>query len=73
MSDSKVVDACGLSCPEPVLLTQNALKAYGSASFSVDVSTASARDNVDKLLKQKGRAVQVETTACGWRITVGEG
>lgn len=68
-----MVDARGLSCPEPVLMTQDALKAYGSAAFSVEVSSASARDNVEKLLKGKGRSVQVETTASGWRVNAGAG
>jgi TusA-related sulfurtransferase len=73
MSDTKIVDACGLSCPEPVLLTQNALKEYGSAAFSVDVSSPSARDNVKHLLEKQGRTVQVETTANGWRVKAEEG
>jgi TusA-related sulfurtransferase len=73
MNDPKIVDACGLSCPEPVLLTQNALKIYGSAVFSVDVSTPTARDNVKDLLEKHGRTVQMETTASGWRVTAGEG
>jgi hypothetical protein len=54
-------------------MTQNALKVYGPAAFSVEVSSASARDNVEKLLKEKGRAVQVETTDEGWRVKAGEG
>jgi TusA-related sulfurtransferase len=72
MSASNVVDARGLSCPEPVMLTERALKEYGAASFCVDVSSASARDNVEKLLNGKGRAARVEAAADGWRITVGE-
>jgi TusA-related sulfurtransferase len=68
-----VVDARGLSCPEPVLMTQRALKAYGSSAFFVEVSSASARDNVENLLKEKGRAVEVEATAEGWRVKAGAG
>jgi hypothetical protein len=54
------------------MLTESALKEYGAASFCVDVSSASARDNVEKLLKDKGRAARVETTVDGWRVTVEE-
>jgi hypothetical protein len=54
-------------------MTQRALKAYGSAAFSVEVSSASARDNVEKLLKEKGRTVQMEAAGNGWRIQAGEG
>lgn len=73
MSGSKVVDARGLSCPEPVLMTQNALKEFGSAAFSVEVSSASARDNVETFLKEKGRTTRVEVVADGWRIKAEEG
>ncbi|MDR1986203.1 MAG: sulfurtransferase TusA family protein [Treponema sp.] len=73
MSGSNVVDARGLSCPEPVLMAQNALKEYGLAAFSVEVSSASARDNVEKFLKEKGRTVRVESSAGGWRIEAGAG
>ncbi|MDR0554832.1 MAG: sulfurtransferase TusA family protein [Treponema sp.] len=67
------VDACGLSCPEPVLLTQGALKEYGAAAFSVDVSSPAARDNVKRFLEERGRAVQVEPLGqTGWRVKAGE-
>jgi TusA-related sulfurtransferase len=71
MSGEKVVDARGLSCPEPVLMTQKALKEYGEAAFIVKVSTASARDNVEQLLQERGRTVEVETGAGGWLIKAG--
>jgi TusA-related sulfurtransferase len=73
MKDARIVDACGLSCPEPVLLTQNALKEYGSAAFSVDVSSPAARDNVRDLLEKHRITVRVEPTDYGWRVTAGEG
>lgn len=73
MSDSYVVDARGLSCPEPVLMTQSALKAFGSSAFSVEVSSASARDNVAKFLKEKGRTTRVEAAAGGWCVKAEEG
>jgi TusA-related sulfurtransferase len=73
MNAPKIVDACGLSCPEPVLLTESALKEYGSAAFSVDVSSPAARDNVKNTLEEHGRAAQVEVIAAGWRVTAVEG
>jgi septal ring-binding cell division protein DamX len=54
-------------------MTQSALKAFGSAAFSVEVSSASARDNVEKFLQEQGRTAQVETIAGGWRVTAEEG
>lgn len=69
MSEVKTVDARGLSCPEPVLMTQDALKEAGGAAIAVEVSAPTARDNVKALLEQQGRAVTVQPTADGWRVT----
>ena len=72
MSGEKIVDARGLSCPEPVLLTQKALTAYGSAAFCVEVSSAAARDNVTKFLEERGRSAQAAEAGGVWRVNVEE-
>ncbi|MFV0351391.1 MAG: sulfurtransferase TusA family protein [Oscillospiraceae bacterium] len=64
-----IVDARGLSCPEPVLLAQNALKQYANQVFTVAVSSATARDNVSELLQKKGKTIDVEETGGEWFIT----
>jgi TusA-related sulfurtransferase len=66
--EERIVDAQGLSCPEPALLTENALTQYGGSRFCVDVSSPAARDNVTALLAKRGRAVRVEDRAGFWRI-----
>lgn len=38
------VDARGLSCPEPVILTMNAMKKGGSGPIKVTVSNTVARE-----------------------------
>lgn len=68
MNSEPIIDARGLSCPEPVLLTEQALKKHGNTPFCVEVNSASARDNVVKLLSGKGRAVRTEETGGAWRI-----
>ncbi|MGD9559852.1 MAG: sulfurtransferase TusA family protein [Oscillospiraceae bacterium] len=70
MSGTNVVDARGLSCPEPVLLAQNALKTYGDAAFTVSVDAAVARENVSKMLQGKGRTITVQEADDGWNIEV---
>lgn len=65
-----LVDARGLSCPEPVLMTKNALKRYVDGGFSVAVSSATARDNVIGLLEGKGFAPALEDGQEGWLIRV---
>ena len=42
------VDARGLSCPEPALLTAQALKSGSGVPLRVLVSEAYARQNVEK-------------------------
>ena len=48
------VDARGLSCPEPVILTMNAMKKGGSEPIKVTVSNTVARDNICSLAKKPG-------------------
>lgn len=54
----KVLDARGLSCPEPVILTRNAL-ASGEASYQVLVDNQTARENVTRYAEHQGYQVAV--------------
>ena len=45
MSDIKTVDARGLSCPQPVVLTQKAIK-DGNELFEVIVNSVVSKENV---------------------------
>lgn len=54
------VDARGLLCPEPVLLTKQALDALGAGTVKVLVSSAAARENVSRLAKSRGWQVEVQ-------------
>lgn len=69
MSDN-LIDARGLSCPEPVLLTKQALKDNAGGNFSVAVSSATARDNVMALLERNGFSPAVEDKGEEWLIQV---
>lgn len=70
MSAEKIVDARGLSCPEPILVTKNAVREYGKAAFSVQVSSPTARDNVNRWLQGEGRSIAVKEEGVGWLIEV---
>lgn len=50
----KEVDARGLSCPEPLMLTAEALKST-SGSVKVLVSEPHQKTNVEKFAKDHGR------------------
>lgn len=60
------VDACGLSCPEPVIMTLAAMDAAeGGASIEVLVDTAAARNNVLLAAQQRGWQGEYEEDADG--------
>jgi selenium metabolism protein YedF len=58
---SKVVDARGLSCPQPVILTRNAMRESDAVTTIVDNETA--RQNVTRMAEKAGATVQVEQKA----------
>ena len=55
---SKIVDARGLVCPQPVILTGKALKESDTVTVIVDDETP--RDNVSRIATRKGYDVKVE-------------
>ena len=64
------VDARGLSCPEPVLLTANALKPHGSGPIQVLVSENHTKENVRKYGISQGKKVTVEPDGRGYRLII---
>jgi len=54
MSDVKTVDARGLSCPQPVLLAQAAIKNIKNGTVQVLVDSGTAGDNVTRVAKKSG-------------------
>lgn len=68
---STTVDARGLSCPQPVILALNQMKASGSGEFMVLVNTATAKENVSRAAKSKGWEVSsIEPEGDGYRLTL---
>ncbi len=59
------IDACGLSCPQPVILTMNAIK-DNKSSIDVLVDNNCACENVQRLAENKG--YQIEITNSGGKI-----
>lgn len=55
---ANVVDARGLACPQPVILTRNALQENEAVTTIVDNETA--RQNVTRMAESAGATVQVE-------------
>lgn len=57
----QTVDARGLSCPQPVLLAMQAMRAAGTGEIEVLVDNEASRENV-------GRAAQSQ----GWTVAVAD-
>ena len=54
----KIVDARGRSCPEPVILTRNAM-AEGEKEITVLVSSRNAADNITRFVTHAGAAIKI--------------
>lgn len=68
MSDKVMfVDARGLSCPQPVVLTKNAVEkgeksSDGTFELVVLVDTVTSRENVRRFAERHGLLISVEPT-----------
>lgn len=54
----RIVDARGLLCPEPVVLTQIAMK-DGASAMTVLVDAVAAKENVSRFAASRGFSVAV--------------
>ena len=71
MSDVKTVDTRGLSCPQPVLLAQAALKNTEHGTVRVLVDSGTAGDNVTRVAQKSGwQAEALEDTDGVIQITL---
>lgn len=51
---SKIVDARGLSCPQPVLMTLDTIKSGSDSELEVIVDNMASRENVVRAAESKG-------------------
>ena len=65
MTERILVDARGLSCPQPVLETTRASEAHPGNSLEVLVSTVTSRENVSRFARGQGFRVSSEATREG--------
>jgi TusA-related sulfurtransferase len=62
------VNACGLSCPQPVMETKKVLDKNPSGRVEVLVDTATSRDNVTRFAENKGWKAVKEEREGGYRV-----
>jgi len=65
----KVVDARGLSCPQPVILTRNAMQT-DEFPIEVLVDTVTSRENVRRMAEKSGLQVRVETVGDEFKLII---
>lgn len=71
---STIVDARGLSCPQPVLLTLDEIKKASQGEIEIRVDTDTSKENVSRAAESKGWAVKdVKEEGEGYRVTVTKG
>lgn len=65
----KTVDARGLSCPEPIMLTAQALK-NTSETVKVLVTEPHQKMNVEKLAKDRGKRFTTTEIMDGYEVVI---
>lgn len=58
---SRIIDARGLSCPQPVILTKKAMDEKSGEVITTIVDNSAARENVSKLASSQGYSFTVES------------
>lgn len=69
-----MVDARGLSCPQPVIMALEAMRKEENKELVVLVDTDTARENVSRAAAGLGwQVVEIAAEDDGYRITIGKG
>jgi len=55
---SEILDARGLSCPQPVLMTLEKIKQMGEGELKVQVDTQASKENVSRAVQKQGWTVR---------------
>jgi len=63
------IDARGLSCPQPIILTKKAIQA-GQFPIEVLVETVTSRENVRRMAEHAGCRVQVDPLGDEFKLTL---
>ena len=66
----KTVDARGRSCPEPVIMTQKAVKEE-KGQFTVIVDNQVAVDNITRFAKNQGLNISTSKSGEDFNIVIG--
>jgi TusA-related sulfurtransferase len=56
---SEQLDARGLSCPQPVILTEKMIEQLKKGKLEVLVDTDTAKENISRLARRKGWDIEI--------------
>lgn len=67
----KIIDARGLSCPQPVLITLDLIKKSGRGKIEIIVDTDTSKENVTRAAESQGwRVDNIQPEGDGYRIGI---
>ena len=65
------IDARGLSCPQPVLMTIDEIKRVSRGEIEIQVDTDTSKENVSRAASSKGwRVKEVREESEGYRVII---
>ncbi|MBU4345554.1 MAG: sulfurtransferase TusA family protein [Proteobacteria bacterium] len=68
---SIIVDAKGLSCPQPVLMTLNKIKEIKKGEIIIKVDTDTSKENVSRAAQSQGwEIVDIQEKEGGYQLTI---
>ena len=68
---SIIVDAKGLSCPQPVLMTLNKIKEIQKGEIIVKVDTDTSKENVSRAAQSQGWEISdIQEKDGGYQLTI---
>ena len=68
---STIVDAGGLSCPQPVLMTLNKIEEIEKGEIVVIVDTDTSKENVSRAAESQGWEVaDIQQKETGYQLTI---
>lgn len=62
-----IIDARGLSCPQPVIMTQKAMKS-GANEYIIIVDNVVSRENVTRFAEHQGYSVKVTNDGDDYKL-----
>jgi len=68
---NEIVDARGLSCPEPVLLTLEAIKRLNKGEIDILVDTDTSKENVSRAAQSMGwQIIDISQEGTAYKVKI---